>query len=620
MLCLLLPALPLHAKQFAQDSTIRALNRIENDSLRIRKLLDYVYHVSARQPEPAIAETRQLMQEARSLQLSGLELVGVRNIAWIYFRNSDYPQSLEQFGSLVPQARRLGEHQQEVEALKQMSIIYLRTDNDERSLRYLEIADSLADNYKLIRMRSDLRSEMGIRYAEMKRYDAAIAYYRQAISFAQEARQPDQLLTARVNMAIALKNLRRFDEALSIYRESLGDLKADNLLERAIIFDNVATLWLESGKPDSALHFARKSLQVTDSIDFNTNEIRQDLQGLLVKIYEAKGDYRNALTAQKALAILRDSIFNEQSAAQLEEAGARYESQLKDSKIVAQELQIDSRKRLNVFLGCGVFLLLIVGVIFRINQRNVQRLNRQITLQKQELEKLNGMKDRLFSTISHDLRTPLSSLYSFSRLLSEGNMDPLKLPRYTAQLQGQLNATLGMMDNLLQWSRTQIRGFHPVMVGLDLNDVTTEVLEFISHEARQKGVQLVQQVPVKTMATADRQMLLLILRNLVHNSLKYTVRDGEIRLSVRLGGTFVELLVSDTGVGMPAYDVDAFNTRDSDGIASRPGTSGEKGTGLGLMLCQSLAAAMGTELRLESELGKGTTFVLRMAGSTGFGS
>ncbi len=115
------------------------------------------------------------------------------------------------------------------------------------------------------------------------------------------------------------------------------------------------------------------------------------------------------------------------------------------------------------------------------------------------------------------------------------------------------------------------------------------------------------------MARADRQMLLLILRNLVHNALKYTVRGGQIRISIREGGTFVELIIADSGVGIPAYEVEAFNSEESEPIVSRPGTSGEKGTGLGLMLCRSLASAMGTGLRLESTQGKGTTFILRLA-------
>ncbi len=613
MLCCLLLAAGRAAAQFStEDSTIKALSLIEDDSLRIDLQLNYVYHNSARQPAAAILATQRLMREARSQGLPVLELYGAKSIAWIHFRNGDYPRSLDHFAALIPEARRLGLHRIEVEAMKQISIIYLRTDNVDRSLRFLEMADSMAEGYQLIRLRSDLRSEMGIRYAEMGHYDTALAYYRQAITLAQAARQEEQLLTARVNMAIALKNLRRFDEALRIYRESLGDLKPDNLLERAIIYDNIATLWIEAGQPDSALQFTTASFRTADSIEFNTNNIRQDLQALLVRIYETKGDYRSALEAQKKLAILKDSIFNEQSAAQLEEAGARFDSELKDSKIQSQELQIENRKRVTVVLGIGVGLLLIVGIVFRINQRKVQRLNRQITLQKQELEKLNAMKDRLFSTISHDLRTPLSSLYSFSRLLTEGNMDPVKLPRYTAQLQGQLNATLGMMDNLLQWSRTQIRGFHPVIITLDLSQAAGEVFEFIGHEARTKGVHLVQEIRPGSLARADRQMLLLILRNLVHNALKYTVRDGQIRLSIREGGTFVELVISDTGVGIPAYEVEAFNNQDGDGITSRPGTSGEKGTGLGLMLCRSLASAMGTELRVESEQGVGTAFVLRL--------
>jgi signal transduction histidine kinase len=592
---------------------IDSLNRIDNDSLRIGRLIDYVYDNSARQPDAALQSIQNLMREARALRLYQVDLLGAKHTAWIYFRKSDYPQSLDRFTALIPQARRLGMHQTEVEAIKQMSIIYLRTDNIERSLRYLEIADSLAESYKLIRMRADLRSELGIRYAELGRYDAAIAYYQQAITLAQAANQNDQLLSARVNMAIALKNLKRFDEALQIYKESLADLHPTEKLEEAIIHDNIANLWFEAGQSDSALKYVQLSLKTTEKIYINTNDIRQDLQSLLVKIYEAKGDYRNALAAQKALAVLKDSIFNEQSAMQLEEAGARFESQLKDSKIESQDLQIRSRKRLNILLGVGVLLLLIIGIVFRVNQRKVQRLNRQITLQKQELERVNGMKDRLFSTISHDLRTPLSSLYSFSRLLSEGNMDPVKLPRYTAQLQGQLNATLGMMDNLLQWSRTQIKGFHPVIVDLDLAQAADEVFEFIGHEARQKGVRLIQDVTPATIARADRQMLLLILRNLVHNALKYTVRDGQIRLSVRKGGTFAALIISDTGVGIPSYEVAAFNNHDSEPIVSRPGTSGEKGTGLGLTLCQSLATAMGTELRLESEQGKGTAFSLRLS-------
>lgn len=225
-----------------------------------------------------------------------------------------------------------------------------------------------------------------------------------------------------------------------------------------------------------------------------------------------------------------------------------------------------------------------------------------------QLHHLNASKDKFFSIIAHDLRSPFTALIGLTQVLAEN------IERYTqAQLKSNLEKlqksaerVFSLLENLLTWSRIQRGLMEYTPDTLPLGDISAMICDVFMAAAEQKQIGLSCGIPRECKAHADDQMVMTIMRNLVSNALKFTPQGGNIRLSAADAGNYVEIAVADSGVGIPPraleklFQIDEHHTT--------VGTAGEKGTGLGLILCHDLVKTNGGTMRVESEVGKGTTF------------
>ncbi len=224
---------------------------------------------------------------------------------------------------------------------------------------------------------------------------------------------------------------------------------------------------------------------------------------------------------------------------------------------------------------------------------------------QERLESLNMLKDRLFSVISHDLRSPLNTLVSIVSLANEGHVSDAELKTMLPELSKNLGYTTGLVNNLLQWSKSQLKGEVILPVRFDVNEMVKEVTQVLQHMANDKHVRIVNKIQPGIMAYADEDMIQGVIRNLLSNAIKFARHDGEIELTAITEANMVTVCVADNGVGMNAQDmsklfgVETFTTR---------GTENEKGTGLGLVLSKDFIEKNGGHIWAESEPGKGSRF------------
>ncbi|UOQ74752.1 sensor histidine kinase [Hymenobacter cellulosilyticus] len=224
--------------------------------------------------------------------------------------------------------------------------------------------------------------------------------------------------------------------------------------------------------------------------------------------------------------------------------------------------------------------------------------------------RLNRTKDTLFSVISHDLRSPLSSLYSLLTLLNMGSLPPERLALHSARLTRGLNSTLQLLDNLLNWSAAQMKDdkIRPERLRLDV--LAEEAVALLLADAERKSIFLQNQLPVPTLVRADLNMTRLILRNLLGNAIKFTPESGTVILTAALHGFYWSISVHDTGIGIPVADQERIFGKD--GPFTTLGTAREKGTGLGLQLCKDFVERNGGQLSFTSAPGQGTTFTFTL--------
>ncbi len=225
-----------------------------------------------------------------------------------------------------------------------------------------------------------------------------------------------------------------------------------------------------------------------------------------------------------------------------------------------------------------------------------------------ELTELNATKDRLYSIIGHDLRSPFNSILGFSGLLVESYDDLTDDERkqYSENIYNTSRSAYKLLENLLEWSRLQLDRSAFAPEELNLNLFVNEVINQIQGAATGKNITLLNSVSSAQVVYADKNMLSTILRNLISNGIKFTYLGGRVEVSATAQPEGVEICVADNGTGIPKKAQEELYHPDI--LLSTPGTQNEKGTGLGLILCKEFIGKHNGTNRLESEEGKGSRF------------
>lgn len=225
------------------------------------------------------------------------------------------------------------------------------------------------------------------------------------------------------------------------------------------------------------------------------------------------------------------------------------------------------------------------------------------------LAKMNDEKLKLFSIISHDLQAPLASLHSYVRLVASDRLTPEERRQVESGLATALHGSQEMLSNMLVWSQSQLSGFRMSLVRNNIHQVLKPVIDVQKIYASQKDISLEADIDDSLYALVDRDMLQLIIRNLIANAIKFTMPNGCIRVTANRIGMECELVVEDNGIGIDEdQQAELFTLK----TRSTYGTNNERGIGLGLFLCNEYAHAFKGSLTFESEKGRGTTFRLRL--------
>lgn len=239
-----------------------------------------------------------------------------------------------------------------------------------------------------------------------------------------------------------------------------------------------------------------------------------------------------------------------------------------------------------------------------------ERRNAELQLQKysEELKELIAARDKFFSIIAHDLKSPFNSITGLSEIIKDEakHLDIATIEQYAGIIHSTSRNTFKLLENLLDWARIQQSQmpFHPVP--LILKTIADEVVELMVEKANSKIIEICNYIPENLIVMADKNMLKTIFRNLISNALKFTSANGKVGLSAVSAGNAIEISVKDTGTGIKQEDIGKIFKIGSN--FSKRGTENEKGTGLGLLLCKEFVEKHGGTIGVESEEGKGSAF------------
>jgi len=255
-----------------------------------------------------------------------------------------------------------------------------------------------------------------------------------------------------------------------------------------------------------------------------------------------------------------------------------------------------------------------------VNKGNeLQRQNREIEDQKQligekaillehqtkELAELNQVKNKMFSVIAHDLKTPMYALRNLFVNIQQQQMSAKDIKDLVPGIINEMNFATSLMENLLVWARDQMKNASAKPEKLELGNMINEVFKLLRLQAANKNIKLISTVVSPAQCYADREMVNLVLRNLLSNAIKFTPAGGTIKLASTSSTNRIEISVDDTGIGMSSENMKLlFNNE----YFSTRGTNDESGTGVGLLLCKDFLEKNGGRITVASVQGKGSTF------------
>ncbi len=248
-------------------------------------------------------------------------------------------------------------------------------------------------------------------------------------------------------------------------------------------------------------------------------------------------------------------------------------------------------------------------------QEEIQQQTEELAVQAEnllkinaELERLNRTKDKFFSIIAHDLRNPFHAIIGFSELLSKEyyTMDDQQKIGLLELINVSSESAFNLLENLLQWARTQTDKIKFNPENIDIAEIVRSTINFLSITAEKKRIKLKNKIENHTMVYADRNMITTVMRNLISNAVKFTQIDGEVKVSASDKEDMIEINVSDNGIGMNKETLGKLFRIDT--YHSTSGTSGESGTGLGLIICKEFVEKHGGKIKVVSEEKKGSTF------------
>jgi len=383
-----------------------------------------------------------------------------------------------------------------------------------------------------------------------------------------------------------------------------GDASVTRFIKPMALFTNTtfvkslpeAIRLLSKGKGDAVLSPYSIGMKAIEDLQINNVEVvGPSIMPILYRFAVKDGD-------SELLSVLNDGIDKIKVSGKKEELIRKWD--------FPQRNEV-SMKKVVRYVGFGLIpLLFIIAMLVLWTKTLRTSVAKQTQILKEKtarLEELNATKDKLFSVIAHDIKTPFNSILGFSDLLLDENYDydgeeSKKLVKY---IRSSAQNTLALTENLLGWAKSQTGQMKFKPEPLRLREIVDEIISIVDSSAKFKGIFIdYSQIP-DIVVFADRNMLRSIFYNLVYNAIKFTHANGKVLVFAENEESQVKNVISDNGVGMEQETKSKLFHIDT---GSTKGTASEEGSGLGLILCKEFVEKHGGKIWVESEAGKGSDF------------
>lgn len=460
----------------------------------------------------------------------------------------------------------------------------------------------------------------------------ALEYYRKSLEIREKLGDLNGIALSNWGIGLVLNNTNKFEQALAHLKVALeNNRKTKNVYQESIVLMSISHSYLHLKNYKKAEEAVNLALEKAKEANSKTLVV-QALE-YLVEVEKAQKKFKEALKHQEDYMTINDSLNNSLTKKEIILDDLRRVNT--DNKNLTKHNKKITAKITDYTIAIVIItaLLLVVAILLILYyKRNSEKKTANLLLQKQkqeiaevneelktqmeiinvqnaELEKLNGVKNKFFSIVSHDLRAPIHSLKSLFEMYRKGILNDEELGDLLNRLEDTIYNTAAFLDNLLEWSKSQLEGITVNPIQVELHQIVAHNIKLMDSQIRTKSIKVQNNVPSETLAFVDLNMIHVVIRNLLSNAIKFCKANDEVIFEARVENENVICTISDTGPGISEIDLaNLFN------LAHTPntGTAGEKGYHIGLILCKDMIAQNNGSLKVDSQLGKGTTFFMTL--------
>lgn len=545
-----------------------------------------------------------------------------KNIAMSYWRMGTYDIAIENNLKALELFEEIKNKQGIATTNNNMGILYLARNQFQKAIKYLltsvDLCTEIKDSIGIARAYSNL----GLIYNNIQKYDTAIDYHQKSLKLCLVLNDTALLSNNYCFIGQIDIKLNKLDEAYNNLSLSL-DLfqKINSINDIATVYNQFALYYNKIGNHKKAIAYSQLAYNLGDTI--GNRYMQMEALALIGEAYYGLKDYKKAYETRVKLISLQDSMQNVDFLQSITQKETQYEyiKKMKASEVTKKNELYKSNFILysSFFFSAILLIVMLIIYIFYIAKTKSNKLliekNSEVELQKIELSNLNNKlmesnatKDKFFSIIAHDLRNPLGSFSQTTKSLFEDYNDFTEDDRkkYLELMKKSADNIYSLLGNLLDWSRSQ-QGtipFNPTE--FDFRILASNTLQIISLSANIKKIALKNNIHENVIVLADPNLITTVLRNLLSNAIKFTPENGIISINSELNNGNAIFSVKDNGIGMSKETIDKLFRIDIN--VTTLGTSKERGTGLGLILCKEFISKHGGKIWVESEVGVGSTF------------
>jgi signal transduction histidine kinase len=532
------------------------------------------------------------------------------NMAMVQSSRADFGIAFKNYLSGIQFAEAAGDSALLASGLNSLGVAYNNTKQPDKAIsrlkRAIEINKKINDRVGLLRATNNL----AISYQGMGEFEKSIALYEQALTLQNEVRKNVPPFRIQYNLGQLYKQIDELDKAEDYYKKSLAYCQQAGIYPGLIYnyggLANVAELRKNFGQ---ARENYMRALEVARQI--GAGGLKKEALNSLYQLEKETDNMDQALSYYEQYVALNDSLNEVAREQEFSKTKTRFNlRQEEETNRLLQDKQKQQQARIttqNWLIAASIAIILIIllslGYVYRSNKQR-KEINAQLAAQRNELEEINAVKDKMMAIIAHDLRSPLSAMQGVIYLIKEGELSDKEMQDMANELDLSINQNISMMDNLLVWAQSQMEGLALNTKAIHVQKVVEKVFQNHMLQAQQKGIQLIDEVDDQHAVHADYNLLELILRNLITNSIKFCNAGDKITVSTHEKAAMICFSVQDTGIGIPEdiqRQIFAVNAH------SRRGTDDEKGSGLGLKLCKEFVERQNGKMSVQSVAGEGTT-------------